>query len=67
MKTRHKYKSEAFAAVHSTVAGMHKAGTVDKQTMRSFDESCLTVPESIEPTQIDINSKKPAGKPANTR
>lgn len=52
MKNRHKYKSDAFEAIHSTVAGMYKAGTVDKETMRSFDESCLTVPDSIEPAQI---------------
>lgn len=40
---RIKYKSDAFEAIHSTVAAMHKAGTIDKETMRTFDESCLTV------------------------
>ena len=52
MKTKNRYKSDAFEAIHGTVAGMYKAGTIDKETMRSFDESCLTVPESIEPSQI---------------
>jgi len=31
---------------------MFRAGTIDKATMRRFDESCLTVPPSIEPAQI---------------
>ena len=30
MKARPKYKSEAFEAIHSTVAGMYHAGTIDK-------------------------------------
>lgn len=54
MTTKHKYKSDAFEAIHSTITGMYKAGTVDKETMRSFDESCLTVPDSIEPAQIKL-------------
>ena len=40
---RIKYKSDAFEAIHSTVAAMHKAGIIDKETMRNFDESCLAV------------------------
>jgi putative transcriptional regulator len=52
MTVSRKYKSDAFEAIHSSVAGMYKAGTVDKATMRSFDESCLSVPETIAPLQI---------------
>lgn len=37
-----KYKSEAFAALHDMMSGLHKAGGIDKQTMRYFDEGCLT-------------------------
>lgn len=36
------YKNEAMAAIHETAVGMHKAGVIDKQTMREFDEGCLT-------------------------
>ena len=36
------YKSDAFAAIHETASGMFEAGVIDKQTMRRFDESCLT-------------------------
>jgi putative transcriptional regulator len=50
--TKRKYKSDAYEAIHSTVAGMYQAGTIDKETMRSFDDSCLTVPDSMEPAQI---------------
>jgi putative transcriptional regulator len=52
MKTNLKYKSKISEAIHSTVAGMYRAGTVDQATMRDFDESCLTVPAPIEPHQI---------------
>lgn len=36
------YKSGAMAAIHETATGMFKAGVIDKQTMREFDEGCLT-------------------------
>ena len=36
------YKSDAFAAIHETVEGLGKSGLVDRQTMRKFDEMCLT-------------------------
>jgi putative transcriptional regulator len=46
------YKSDILAVVHQTVEGMYDAGVVDKQTMREFDESCLTEIEPITPEQI---------------
>jgi putative transcriptional regulator len=52
MAVKLKYKSDAFEAIHSSVSGMYRAGTIDKATMRSFDESCLAVPEQIGPAQI---------------
>ena len=36
------YKSEALAAIHETASGYYAAGVIDKQTMRDFDEICLT-------------------------
>jgi len=36
------YKSDAFAAIHETVSDYYAAGVIDKQTMRHFDEACLT-------------------------
>lgn len=34
-------KSEAFEAIHSAATGLYKAGSIDKQTMHEFDETCL--------------------------
>ncbi|EOZ4303758.1 helix-turn-helix domain-containing protein [Salmonella enterica] len=37
-----KYRNEAYAAIHETMEALHEIGAVDKQTMRQFDESCLS-------------------------
>jgi putative transcriptional regulator len=50
--TKRKYKSDAFEAIHSSVSGMYRAGTIDKATMRDFDEACLSMPTEIKPAQI---------------
>ena len=47
-----KYKSEAFAAIHETMEALHEVGAVDKQTMREFDEACLTPVHPMDPTDI---------------
>ena len=52
MTVNRKYKSEIDEAIHSAVAGMYRAGTIDKATMRSFDASCLAPPDAIKPRQI---------------
>ncbi len=52
MATRRKFRSDAFAAIHSSATALHKAGAIDKATMRDFDASCLIVPASITPTKI---------------
>ncbi|MGC2220932.1 MAG: DNA-binding transcriptional regulator [Methylocella sp.] len=36
------YRSRAMASIHETAEGLHAAGVMDKQTMRKFDEACLT-------------------------
>jgi len=42
MKKPKTYKSDIKAAIHETASGLYEAGMIDKQTMRRFDESCLT-------------------------
>jgi putative transcriptional regulator len=42
MKKAKAYRSPAAAAVHETGLGLYDAGIIDKQTMREFDETCLT-------------------------
>ena len=37
-----KYRSDAFAAIHETMESLNEIGAIDKQTMRRFDETCLT-------------------------
>ena len=49
MKSKAKFKSDAFKAIHSAALGLHRAGTIDKATMRDFDESCLGAPSLIPP------------------
>ena len=52
MTTNRKYKSDAFEAIHSSVGGMYRAGTIDQATMREFDSSCLSSPLLMEPKRI---------------
>ena len=46
------YKSEIMASVHDMVEGFHQSGIIDKQTMREFDEACLTEVQPLEPGEI---------------
>lgn len=41
MTTKPQFKSEAFEAIHSAAAGLHRSGVMNKRTMRDFDEMCL--------------------------
>jgi len=52
MATRRKADSGILASVHGTVAGLRKAGLVDKATMREFDALCLTPVEPLTPQEI---------------
>jgi putative transcriptional regulator len=40
------------ASVHETAEGLHAAGLMDKQTMRDFDELCLTPVRLLKPKEI---------------
>jgi putative transcriptional regulator len=52
MSSKAKFKSDAFEAIHSAAQGLHRAGTIDKATLRSFDVACLSVPEALAPKKI---------------
>lgn len=52
MKSKAGFKSGAFEAIHSAAQGLHRAGTIDKATMRDFDEACLAVTPAIAPAAI---------------
>jgi putative transcriptional regulator len=52
MVSRKKTESALLAAVHGTAADLHKAGVINKATMREFDALCLTPVEPLTPDQI---------------
>jgi len=47
-----KYRSKAYAAIHETMEALHEAGAIDKQTMREFDETCVTPVLPMPPERI---------------
>ncbi|AGA91899.1 putative transcriptional regulator [Thioflavicoccus mobilis 8321] len=46
------YRSDAMAAIHETMEALQEVGAIDKQTMREFDEACLTPVEPLSPEAI---------------
>jgi putative transcriptional regulator len=52
MKSKPKFKSDAFHAIYSAAQGLHRAGTLDKATMRDFDVSCIDSPIEMAPAEI---------------
>ena len=62
--TTNKYRSDALAAVHETMEALHEIGAIDKQTMRDFDDACLTpvrvyTPEEIRSIRLRENLSQP--------
>ncbi|MGD0568300.1 MAG: DNA-binding transcriptional regulator [Candidatus Sulfotelmatobacter sp.] len=47
-----KYRSDAMAAIHETMQAFREVGAIDKKTMRSFDEACLTPIRPLKPKEI---------------
>lgn len=47
-----KYRSGLMASIHETARGLHKAGVMDKRTLRKFDVMCLTPVKALTPGQI---------------
>ena len=46
------YKSEAYAALHDMMEGLHETGAIDKKTMRDFDAACLAPAPMLSPEDI---------------
>lgn len=46
------YKSKVSAAIHEMAVDLHESGIIDKQTLREFDETCLTPIHEFTPEQI---------------
>ena len=47
-----KTKAPILEAVHETAKGLHKAGVMDRVTLREFDQLCLPPIEPLQPDQI---------------
>ncbi len=47
-----KTKSTILEAVHETAKGLHKAGVMDKMTIREFDQLCLPPVQKLSPEEI---------------
>jgi putative transcriptional regulator len=46
------YRSSALGAIHETASDLHDAGVMDKRTLRTFDELCLTPVRTMPPEEI---------------
>jgi len=46
------YRSDAMASIHETMEALQEVGAIDKQTMREFDDACLTPVEPLSPGAI---------------
>jgi putative transcriptional regulator len=51
-KTTSKTESGILGTVHKTAARLHRAGVIDKATMRDFDALCLTPVAAMAPEEI---------------
>lgn len=46
------YRGPGMASIHETSDGPHAAGVMGKQTMRKFDQACLTPVRALAPAEI---------------
>jgi putative transcriptional regulator len=62
------YISEALASIHETIEALHEIGTVDKQTMREFNDACLSPIVVLAPDEIKaIRVKEHISQPVFAR
>jgi putative transcriptional regulator len=52
MAKKAKAENGILASVHGAAAGLHRAGVIDKATMREFDALCLTPVDPMSPEEI---------------
>lgn len=63
-----KYRNEAFASIHETMEALHDVGAIDKQTMREFDDACLTPIHILTPDEIKaIRARERISQPVFAR
>ena len=52
MTAKTKFKSPAFEAIHSDAAGLYSVDAIAQETMRSFDETCISRVSDFQPGEI---------------
>ncbi len=68
MSQHKQYKSEARAAIHESAEALYHIGAINKQTMRQFDESCLTPITPFSPEEIRaLREREHASQPVFAR
>ena len=58
MNNSKKYRNEAMASIHEAIEALHGVGAVSRQTMREFDEACLTPVRPLNPDEIKAIREK---------
>jgi putative transcriptional regulator len=61
MTTKAKFKSDAYAAIHTSASALLKIGAISKATMRSLTKNCLVEParvRALSQRQIIQNAKR---------
>jgi putative transcriptional regulator len=62
------YISKALASIHETIEALHEIGAVGKQTMREFNEACLSPIVVLAPDEIKaIRVKEHISQPVFAR
>lgn len=52
MTAKTKFKSPAFEAIHSAAASLYSVDAIAQETMRSFDETCISRVSDFQPGEI---------------
>lgn len=52
MTAKTKFKSPAFEAIHSAAAGLYSVDAIAQETMRNFDETCISRVSDFQPGEI---------------
>lgn len=52
MTAKTKFKSPALEAIHSAAAGLYSVDAIAQETMRSFDETCISRVSDFQPGEI---------------
>ena len=52
MTAKTKFKIPAFEAIHSAAAGLYSVDAIAQETMRSFDETCISRVSDFQPGEI---------------